>query len=799
MQRYPALSSWLFWLVWLAACLAARAAPLTLVKDGQPRAAIVIAADEPRAAQAAEAIQKYIEKMSGARLEILREGQAMRGEGPQARISVGHTALARQAGIAVPAGFDPSIRPDAFEEEGYILRTRGNTLFIGGNSDGPYLGTIYGAYAFLEKLGCWWYFPGDWGEIVPEKTTVIAPHLDVTSRPDFALRYIGLNPGWVPTTAEEMAIYRDWCLKVGFQSSHDAGFYPNVGDGFLGVHLPPREFWEEHPEYYAMDQTGKRHTGEGDADYTTMLCLSNHDVFTQILQNLKAAFAGERPGQRISKNGFGLSPPDGSPYCYCDLCAAASQHFEYPPYVYGPQMSEEFFSFAVRLAREFPDKWVATMAYSLREAPPQGVTLLPNMTVYYAPISDCALHPNNHPSCWRRREFVNILRQYRRQTPHVYLYEYNPNFLTGLFVPERQTANAAVNIPLYKKLDIKGICAEGRKAWMQTWTSYYVIAKLLWNADTDVDALKREFYTSFFGAAAGPHVQAWWDAVEQRQLEATVHAHEDFLINNVYTVEFTRGIRRHIDAALRSAATPAQRERVEAVALIADHLAAYADMEAAEMQLDYAGAIRAAERMAASQEKLHAIYPFFISETFPDTPNPPQFIVRGRLLQYKEILAKIDGEEGRLVAPLPLEMRFTRDRFNEGVIGEWYAPAFDDKAWGMKNTFFTWDAQDAPEDAQGHDFNGYGWYRGAFTAPPEFAGKPIRFHCGGALNEAWIWINGEYAGKSEHKIWWWHPHIFELDAGKFIHPGKNTIAIRVWNKAEVGGLFRRGFFWAPAD
>jgi hypothetical protein len=63
---------------------------------------------------------------------------------------------------------------------------------------------------------------------------------------------------------------------------------------------------------------------------------------------------------------------------------------------------------AVKATAE-PDKWVSTMAYSNREMPPQGVKLLPNMSVKYAPISCCVLHPNNDPGCGRRQEMMAIL------------------------------------------------------------------------------------------------------------------------------------------------------------------------------------------------------------------------------------------------------------------------------------------------------------------------------------------------------------------------------------------------------
>ena len=113
-----------------------------------------------------------------------------------------HTRAATAQGITIPSGHNTAVHDNAFEEEGYVLRTTENALFIGGNSDGPYHGTLYGGYTFLYELGCRFYFPGDWGEVVPEKRTITVPDLDILSRPDFAVRYIGLNPGWVPSTSE---------------------------------------------------------------------------------------------------------------------------------------------------------------------------------------------------------------------------------------------------------------------------------------------------------------------------------------------------------------------------------------------------------------------------------------------------------------------------------------------------------------------------------------------------------------------------------------------------------------------
>ncbi len=116
----------------------------------------------------------------------------------------------------------------------------------------------------------------------------------------------------------------------------------------------------------------------------------------------------------------------------------------------------------------------------------------------------------------------------------------------------------------------------------------------------------------------------------------------------------------------------------------------------------------------------------------------------------------------------------------------------------MKNTFYLWDQQDKPEDAVGHDYDGYGWYRFEVDIPSKWKNNPIHFYCGGVINEGWIWVNGEYAGHKSHAIWWMGGHDFDLDITKLVRFGeKNIIAIRVWNNSEIGGLYRRGFIWSP--
>jgi hypothetical protein len=774
--------------------LAVLAADLTIVADGKPNA-VIIATAEPQATQMAGEVQKYVEKMSGARLTVVKEGEAD-NSGLPVQIVIGHSKIAADNGVKVPAGFREVIGdPNVFEEEGFVIKTKGSAIILGGNSDGPYRGTIYAGYDFLERLGCRFYFPGEWGEVVPEKKTVTFPETDVLSQPDFAQRENNLG-GWIPSSEEERKIFADWENKAKY--THDTVFYPPVGDGFLAYLVPPNEFFAKEPELFLMNQQGSRRPEEVAPgkfyENFTMLALGNPRTLEVAVQNLKDAFSGKREKLgNMSSNGVGISPPDGAVFDYDPKYMENNQNFNYPTYIHHPMNSEEFFGFAAKLAKEFPDKWVATMAYAGREMPPQGVKIPPNLSVMYAPISSCVLHPGNDPSCWRRTETIRILRQWCKLTPHVYLYDYNPGFLLGCFVPERDVANFAINAKLYKEMKIKGFQTEGRKAFMQTWISFYVRGKLMWNANADVEAIKKDFYTTFFGPEAGPLVQQWWDECEKALSATTMHCHEDWLVNHIYTVPFTKGLHQYVEKAANCAMTPKQQEHFNAFALIADHLEGFAAMEEAEKNLDYAEAAKQAQRMEDDKTKLIALYSFFMGAV-----KHSEF-TNGRALQYAKLAQMTKGQEGTLIAPVPLETKFCRDLYNEGVVAEWYLPGFDDRQWETKNTFLTWEAQDKPEDSKGHDYNGHGWYRFTVKVPADVVNKPLKLHLGGVINEGWVWVNGEYAGHRKWNLWWAGRESLEMDVdatGK-VKAGDNVIAVRVWNNADIGGLYRRGFLWAP--
>ncbi|MFA6568190.1 MAG: DUF4838 domain-containing protein [Victivallales bacterium] len=789
-------------------------ADITLVDNGKPVSAIVVekapsktsadAKPDPKTETAferyesvvlipAKHIQDALRKMTGAEVSIIEEGVAL-PDGVKARVLVGRTEAAREAGVKLLAGCDLKPRPDAFAEEGYVLRTVGNDIYIVGNQDVFYRGTAYGCYAFLERLGCRWYFPGDWGEVIPKSATVAVPELNVESHPDFPVRHVWMD-GFMSMTPAQHKEFKQWSVKAGLNPGHKYymlyRFYPNATDGSLVSLLPPKEYGTNHPDFYATRADGTLPTNG-----STMLCLSNPDVLTESIKNLKEGFEGKPKVSMITMTGAGFSPPDGSPYCYCKACKGGDGNFFYPRYIHKPMSSELYFRFMAELAKAFPEKYISAMAYAGREMPPQGLrSVPPNLVITYAPISCDVLHPDNHPKSWRCQEKWSILSQYRRLTPHVLVYDYNPGLLQGYCVPERMTENLAVNIPMYKKLDIKGMSTEGKNAGMETWLSYYVMGKLLWDSKTDVNQLKTEFYTNFFGDA-GSSVRAWWDTIAETLVQADIQAHEDWLLTHIYTVDFTAKLHEHVKAAQQAAKEEPYRSRVAAFALIADHLESYASMYEAEKNMDYTAALKAAERTEQDKAKLSQASPYLVSTN--GVYNTLAFSSQGRIRGYRQLLDMTQGTNGTLVAALPLESPFKRDEFNRGVPMEWYAPGLADADWEKRNTFYLWDQQEKPLTEAGDDWDGYGWYRMKVEVPVKWKNKPMRLWLGGVINEGWVWVNGAYAGHRPHALWWTSPHELDLDISQLVKPGQtNLIVVRVYNNAESGGLYRRGFLYSP--
>ncbi|MCA9444307.1 MAG: DUF4838 domain-containing protein, partial [Candidatus Omnitrophica bacterium] len=269
-------------------------AEITLVNNGEPNATIVLA-EQPseQAKKSAEILQSYLHKISGASLAIQPESAKIYGS----RIYVGACKAVEKMEIEIPSGFTKQMN-----EEGFISKTAGKDLILAGNEEWEYSGTMYAVYDFLEELGCRWFFPGEYGEVIPQKKTITIEERDRTERPSFRFRNLWYS-GWFPVSATDSARLGEWydrnkmaALKISLP-----------GDGSVTQLAPPDKYFEDHPEIYALGKDGKRHK--------EMLCMTHPNSYKIAIETVKEAF--RKDPDRIS---FAFAPPDGFPMCYCDTC-----------------------------------------------------------------------------------------------------------------------------------------------------------------------------------------------------------------------------------------------------------------------------------------------------------------------------------------------------------------------------------------------------------------------------------------------------------------------------------------------
>ncbi len=110
---------------------------------------------------------------------------------------------------------------------------------------------------------------------------------------------------------------------------------------------------------------------------------------------------------------------------------------------------------------------------------------------------------------------------------------------------------------------------------------------------------------------------------------------------------------------------------------------------------------------------------------------------------------------------------------------------FDDAAWSAVRLPHTWNGVDG--EAGGAYYRGPGWYRRELQLPASALRQVLEFE--GAALRAEVWVNGQLAGRHDGGY-----TAFRIDITRWLHAGRNKIAVRVDNAtakhvAPLGGDF----------
>ena len=426
-----------------------RAAELTLTKDGQPAAAIVLAEKPTKAAQfAALELQWHVKAISGAALPIVRDAAAVTAG--HVKVYVGDGPRAQALGLAQAT----------LKLQEYAARSDKNELVLVGKDaadfaevkfDPDALGdgnknanwpkfweeqaTLYAVHDFLrEGCGARWLNATDTGSLIPRQPTLVVKVKDARRAPTFRYRegidgnvevYDRAVSLWGSKMDEgfkawETQAYADSRVRQGdgvavkraratlfllrmrnggelCRANHSMYHYYQLYWKASDDEAAAKYFIEKRPDLFAKGYEG---------DEPPQMCYTNKGLATAVIQEardyfdkggypFKATLCNAPLGYKWGENYFCVEPMDNSSFCKCAACQAllaGGKDYGTGDFFSTGIHSDYMFNFVNEVAKEVkkthPNKNIVTLAYGSHAFLPKSIKLDPSVAVQFCFAAD---------------------------------------------------------------------------------------------------------------------------------------------------------------------------------------------------------------------------------------------------------------------------------------------------------------------------------------------------------------------------------------------------------------------------
>ena len=360
--------------------------------------------------------------------------------------------------------------------------------------------SCYAVYDFLERhCGVRWYAPGDDGTIIRAAATLAVDGTDVRRRPAMEFRDAppslrDLSWGLVARGSylpEDATLFmrrmrlggRNFYTMHSFEAYYDRFWKPNP--------KWPEKFEVSHPEYFAKGYSGNA--------YPPQLCYSNPALVAQVVKDARARFDA---GAEM----FDLVPMDNGSHCKCAACQSLIDPKDSDAFFSSGRTSDLFYSFANKVAAELrtshPDKFVGVLAYFDYARFPKKIDAIePNILV-----GPC-LSVRNWWCPPMKANDMAFYKQWVEKAPGrihcLVVYQCFPNDATGgrfKFFPGFHAHMLADAMRMFHEDGVRGIHLCGVAEYIDG----YLTMRMMDFADFDVDRALDEFFTLYYGEAAGP-------------------------------------------------------------------------------------------------------------------------------------------------------------------------------------------------------------------------------------------------------------------------------------------------------
>lgn len=478
---------------------------LKLVSNAKSKYKIILSDQaKPQEVEAANILKNYLYQISNVSFEIVSDIQIPSNY----EILIGK--LNRDESKSL------NTETDKLGDDGFIIKTIGEKLvFVGGTDKG----IIYSIYDFLEKyLDCRKYSAEL--TVIPKKENIILPLINDIEKPAFAYRELHF-----PAPRQDSA-YRQW-HKLDLKDGKDSwGMFVHTFDDLV----PPEKYFDSHPEYFTYLNVLRIPDGQ--------LCLTNTDVFNIVVDGLK---------ERIKENPealyWSVSQNDTYKSCTCDDCKAMDEKYGGP--------SGTMLNFVNKVAKEFPEKVISMLAYQYTRSAPKNIKPEKNVNIMFCSIECNRSKPISSDPL--SKSFREDAEDWTQLTDNIFMWDYVVQF-RNMLSPFPNLRVLQPNIQFFRDHHMKMMFQQGTGGHRSEFFELrqYIIAKLLWNPDVDVDSVMIDFLNGYYGDAAPmikKYIDGMHDALEKSNGALGIYGFPYDGINTYLTPELIKGYEKLFNEA----------------------------------------------------------------------------------------------------------------------------------------------------------------------------------------------------------------------------------------------------------
>ena len=451
----------------------------------------------------AKYLADYLKEITGTEFRRIPEKQ---WDGQTPAFFVGPTAFSRKNGIDF----------SRFKTEEWLYKSVGKHIVLGG---GVNFGQIIAINKLLEKeLGC--AFLAFDERYFPARKTLTLPQLNRRGEPSFSLRSILTLIPYEKSLARKLMMFQRF--NRGSIHGRDAELnckqYPPSHS--LYKYVNPDIYFKTHPEYFSMNQKGKRFCGSTKTRMGGQICFSNPETAKIAEAQLRKFIAADRKNTPKGQWPviYSITQIDAINFlCFCPECKKITEREG------GDSGLQLFFinKIARNIAKDYPEIIILITAYVSTETAPKYIKPEKNVRIAWCDLytrSDC-FRPITHPV--NKKQLAILQGWLQRGIPVSYIRDYWNMGGRWNFPPRIETMAPAIKSDLeyYYSIGGRQFFTEAEHHYYDVDYNFYDLQlylglQLLDDVTQDEQELIGRFMRLYYGPAEKFMYQAYRKIVE---------------------------------------------------------------------------------------------------------------------------------------------------------------------------------------------------------------------------------------------------------------------------------------------